>query len=455
MSNEQTSERASFHFGVMSFTGTGHLNSLILLSQQLKDRGHKITFFEKPKIEDRVREAGLDFYPIGTGKSPFKEKNAHVNNPGLRSQLSTLRFNLKRITQDLEMYIEETTLALTKMKVDALLVNEIALAGPTVAQIVRLPYFIISTSVPHNFGWNDLPWLGGYKYSESWFSWVETAFLGNSALRMRGPIRRALDACRRQVGLGPVRQARQSFPELAHITQLPECLDLPRSRLPNNFHYTGPFANRAARPHIDFPWNRLDGRPIIYASLGTTRNVQASVFRLIAEACQDFDLQLVISLGGRFGPEMFPDLPGNPLVTKYAPQLELLKLAKLVITHSGPNTVFEALMEGKPIVAIPLAHDQPAVAARLVRLGIAKVLPVMRLSTRKIFQAVTRVLNDPSYRDAAVKMQAKLHSLRGLQRAADVIEEALEEYVAIPRHDSLVGNDRQTDHFANVLLTPR
>ena len=93
-------------------------------------------------------------------------------------------------------------------------------------------------------------------------------------------------------------------------------------------------------------------------------------------------------------------------MTRYAPQLELLKLAKIVITHGGPNTVFEALMEGKPMVAIPLAHDQPAVAARLARLGIAEVLPVMRLSAKRIRSAVTKVLNDPSYRDAAVKMQA-------------------------------------------------
>ena len=80
-----------------------------------------------------MRQAGLDFYPIGMAKSPFKEKNANVDNPSLRSQISTLRFNLKRITQDLEMYLEETTIALRQTKVDALLVNEIALTGPTVA----------------------------------------------------------------------------------------------------------------------------------------------------------------------------------------------------------------------------------------------------------------------------------------------------------------------------------
>jgi MGT family glycosyltransferase len=449
-----STERSSWHFGVMSFTGTGHLKSLILLSQHLKDRGHKVTFFEKAKVENRVRQAGLDFFPIGTGSSFFKDEKAAHHNSNLRSQLSTLQFNLKRIKQDLEIYLEETPSALRRARVDALIVNEIALTGPTVAQIAGLPYFIISTSVPHNFGWNDLPWFSGYKYSTSWFSMVESALLEISALRMRGPIRRALDDYRRQAGLGPVREARSSFPELAHITQLPKCLDFPRTGLPANFHYTGPFANQCARPQVEFPWDRLDGRPIIYASLGTTRNAQAFVFRLVAEACQHLDLQLVISLGGRFDPEMFSDLPGKPLVTKYAPQLELLRLAKIVITHGGPNTVFEALMEGKPMVAIPLAHDQPAVAARLARLGIAEVLPVMRLSASEVHRAVTKVLNNPSYRDAAVKVQAELHSLHGLERAADVIEDSLEEHVAA-RLGEIASHHRKADDFADVSFTPR
>lgn len=448
------SEGRNWHFGVLSFTGTGHLNSLLALSQSLKNRGHRVTFFEKPKIEDRVRQAGLDFIPLGNTSSSFKEQ-MNRNSTGSRSKFSDIRFNLERIERDLKMYLSETPHALVEAGVDALLVNEIALTGPTVAEIAHLPYFIISTSVPHHFGWQAYPWNSGYMYSASWHSMIETALFEVSALRVRGPLRRALDDYRRQIGLGPIKKARQSFPELAHITQLPKCLDLPHSRLPGNFHYTGPFTNRAVRPHAEFPWDRLDGRRVIYMSLGTTRNVQSFVFRMVAEACRDLDLQLVISLGGRFDPDMFHDLPGNSLVTKYAPQLEIVRLATIVITHGGPNTVFETLMEGKPMVAIPLAYDQPAIAVRLARLGIAEVLPVMRLTASEIRRAVAKVLNDPTYRDAAEKMQAELHSTRGLERATDVIEEAIEEIAANPRQGSAAENDPKADGHQSILFTPR
>jgi zeaxanthin glucosyltransferase len=421
-------EGRKWHFGVLSFSGTGHLNPLLSLSQKLKERGHKVTFFEKPKIESRVLQAGLEFFRIEANKSSSESKKSPPKGSGVWSDISRLRSNLKRINHELQIFLVETPPALLQREVNALIIDEIALTGPTVAEILRLPYFIISTSVPHNFGWNDLPGISGRWVSHSPFSWVEDAFLEISALRMRGPIRRSLDDYRRHAGLGPVREMQQAFPALAQITQLPQCLDLPRAILPGNFYYTGPFASSGARPFIEFPWGRLDGRPIIYASLGTTRNVQPSVFHLIAEACNDLGLQLVISLGGRFEPDQFAHLPGKPLVTRYAPQIELMKLAKLVITHGGSNTVFEALMEGKPMITIPLAHDQPAVAARLARLNIAEVLPVMRLSAKRLRVAVTKLLNDPRYRDAAQEAQRRIRSIHGSERAVEIIEEALEKW---------------------------
>jgi zeaxanthin glucosyltransferase len=422
-------EPKRWRFGVLSFTGTGHLNPLISLSQLLTARGHKVTFFEKSKIEGRIREAGLNFLPI---------EKLHVhgsrlppgNKGGIWSELSTLHFNMRRVIDDLEFFLTQTPPALLSAGVDALLINEIAATGPTVAQMLHLPYFIISTSVPHNFGWNRFRGETGFRYTTSWVASAQRALLEVSALRVRGPIRYVLDRYRRGVGLGPIRDIHRVFPELAHITQLPQCLDLPRPTLTENFHYTGPFVSEAVRPPVSFPWECLDGRPILYASLGTTRNIQPIIFRLIAEACHNLGVQLVISLGGRLNPEMFSDLPGNPVIRSFVPQIELLKVASIVVTHGGPNTVFETLLEGKPMVVIPIAHDQPAIAERLARLGLAKVLPVMKLSATLIRDAVMNVLDDPGYRDAAVEMQSKLRLIRGGERAAVIIEEAMRRYTA-------------------------
>jgi zeaxanthin glucosyltransferase len=413
------------HFGVLSYKGAGHLNPLITLSRQLVARGHKVTFFLDAALEPQFRQQGLGFSPTGVIPSEAAERSGVQAKHKPSSGIAVLRYRIRRTVRDMEMFLSEYPSAIVRAGVDALIIDELALAGPTVAEMLRLPYFVISTSVPHNFGWSSPRRIAPPR---SLLARVQSALLEISVVRMRGPVRRRLDAYRRLAGLGPICEIKKMYPELAHITQLPRCLDFARSGLPENFYYTGPFVDETVRAPVEFPWERLDGRRLVYASLGTTLKSDSDTFRRIAEACDGLGLQLVISLGSRRDPEMFLGLPGDPLVVRNAPQLELLKRAELVITHAGPNTALETLMEGKPMIAIPKAFDQPAIAARLERAGVAEVLSVKGLTAQKIRTAVLKVLNDASYRDAARKLQAEIRYDRGLGRAASIIEEATESY---------------------------
>ncbi len=417
------------HFGVMPYKGLGHLNPLIALSRQLVARGHRVTLFLESEMEERILQSGLEFCSIGRAKEQQSPERRQKPSAGI----AALRYRIGRIADYMEMSLHEAPAVIMRMGVDALILDEITLSGPTLAEMLRLPYCVISTSVPHNFGWSA---PGRIAPPRSCFARVENAMLEVSVLRMRGPVRRRLDRYRRQAGLGLVRDIETSFPKFAHITQLAQCLDFPRTGLPANFYYTGPFVDEAARPPVEFPWEQLDGRPLIYASLGTTLQGDPSTFRFISEACEGLDAQLVISLGGRRDLEMFRGLPGKPLVVKNAPQLELLKRADVVITHAGPNTVFETLLQGKPMIALPKAFDQPAIAARLELLGVAEVLRIDRLTPSKIRAALVKVLNDSSYREAALALRDQLLSARGLERAADAIENALEIHAADDEPDN-------------------
>lgn len=416
-------EARGIHFGVLSFTGAGHLSPLIALGQELARRGHRVTFFEREKVRDHVCRAGLGFvcleaHRTGRLKTPTGES-------GLLSELALLRFNLQRIQQDLESYLQATPDALRKAGVEALIVNEVALTGPTVAELLGIPYFLVSTSIPHAWGWNGFPWFAGYRSRTSFVSRMERAVLEVSALRVRGPLRWCLQRFRRDAGLGPLRLLATRRPPHGFVTQWPECLTGRISRRERGVLCAGPFLNRDARPPVEFPWERLDGRPLIYLTLGTTRNVQALVIRIVAEACHDLPVQLIVTLGKRFRAEEFADLAGSAIVVEFAPQLELLKRAAVVISHGGCNTSLEALSEGKPMVLIPLAYDQPAVAARLMRAGVAEVLPVKRLSVNGVRSAIATVLHVPAYRKAAIALQAALCATRGVGRAARMIEEKL------------------------------
>src|SRR5262249_22494847 len=127
---------------------------------------------------------------------------------------------------------------------------------------------------------------------------------------------------RRAWGLRLIKRFNDLFSELAQISQLPAALELPGRRLPPGFHHTGPWTDAEGRAPVDFPWERIDqSRPLVYASMGTLQNGILRTFRMIAEACADLDVLLVISLGGGQNPALLENLPGDPVVIGYAPQL--------------------------------------------------------------------------------------------------------------------------------------
>jgi zeaxanthin glucosyltransferase len=178
---------------------------------------------------------------------------------------------------------------------------------------------------------------------------------------------------------------------------------------------------------VDFPWSRLDqGRPLVYASMGTLQNGVLQTFRMIAEACVcvGVDLQLVISLGGGQDPALLGDLPGDPIVVGYAPQLELIQRSALTISHGGLNTALESLAWGVPMVVLPVAYDQPGVGARVEWSGVGRSIPVGRLTVDRLRDAVRTVLGNPAYGERASQLRTSIDAADGLNRAADLIERA-------------------------------
>ncbi|MEA5498050.1 nucleotide disphospho-sugar-binding domain-containing protein [Limnoraphis robusta Tam1] len=191
------------------------------------------------------------------------------------------------------------------------------------------------------------------------------------------------------------------------------------------FHFTGPYHSSASREPIPFPYEKLTGKPLIYASMGTLQNRLSRTFQEIASACEGLEAQLVISLGGALEPESLPALPGNPLVVKYAPQLDILQKATLMITHAGMNTTMECLNNGVPMVAIPVTNDQPGVSSRIAWTGAGEVVPLKKLNASKLRVAVEKLLTEDSYKQNALRLQEAIKRAGGVQRAADIIERAV------------------------------
>ena len=145
---------------------------------------------------------------------------------------------------------------------------------------------------------------------------------------------------------------------------------------------------------------------------------------MIVDAASGADRQLVLSIGQHVDASHIGPMPSNSIVVNQAPQLDVLKKATLCITHAGLNTVLESLAQGVPLVAIPVANDQPGVAARIAHTQMGVFKPFTRVTTERLRAMVDTVFSDPTYRTNAVRMQKAIQQTDGLRLAADLVEQA-------------------------------
>lgn len=412
-------------FGAFCFPGTGHLNPLTALAHALQRRGHQVTIFGIVDIQADVVAAGIRFHQIGGEDYPAGTLRSLDERLAKLKGIAAFRFTLERIRMTMRMTLRDGPEAVRAANVEALLVDEAEFAG-NVADHLGLPWISIALIPPLLFDDRFPPFWFGWKAGQDPLSRLRNKLAIHLLLRIARPIFVEINKTRKAWALKPYLRPEDGLSPLAQITQLPLALEFEyRGEKPAGLHYTGPFLHAQHRPSVDFPWERLDGRPLIYASLGTLQNGSEAIFRAIADACEGLDVQLLISLGGGLDPADLGKLAGDPLVVSFAPQLEILKRAALVITHAGLNTVLESLSEGVPLVAVPLGNDQPGVAARVKARGACVVISRHRVSATRLRKAVLLVLHDVRYREAAQALQKSMQQLNGPDRAADLIEDVL------------------------------
>jgi zeaxanthin glucosyltransferase len=394
------------------------------LARELQSRGHRVTWFHVHDLEVKIRSAGFEYCSLGLSDHPPGSLTQSFERLAQLDGMAAVRFTIQAVARTSEMFCREGPEAIRKANIDALLVDQMEPAGGTIADHLGLPFITVCNAlainrdptIPPPF----TPWL--YREQPGFASRLCNRIgyaLGDSTTK---PITRVIAKYRRAWKLPPLATPDDSFSRLAQICQMPREFDYPRTTLPASFHYVGPL--REATETTPFPWdriNRLNGRRLVYASLGTLQNRRPELLQTIATACAGTDLQLVISHGGGLSDEQSGALPGSPIVVPYAPQRAVIARASLTITHAGLNTVLDSLAAGVPLITIPITYEQPAIARRVERSGAGAAIPFAGLREEALREQALKVLNSAEYHNAAQRMAACIASAGGVARAADIV----------------------------------
>jgi MGT family glycosyltransferase len=400
------------------------------LARKLQSRGQEVRFFGFPDTELLISAAGLTFVSYGEEEYPpgslakLWSPLAHLHG------LEVMRYTVQEaLTGLLETAFRHLPEKLVEAGIDALVIDTAYFFGQFIPMGLDIPFVQI---------WNVLPRDSSGRTPSSFFSWrlestPEALARNVEGLKQVGalvaPVLPIARAYAENIGLEIDWNNSSSFgSQLAVIAQTPKEFDYPGIPLSPIFHYTGPFHNGDGREPTPFAWEKLNGNPLIYASLGTLVNGLLQIHQAILGVAEKLpEVQFVFAIGRNINPEVLGPIPSNMIVVPVAPQIELLKRAVLCITHAGLNTALESLSQGVPMIAIPIGYDQPGVAARIAYHGVGEFVEVDELRVDNLLRLIRDVLANPGYREKARYFQRIIAETHGLDLAAEIIEEVFQK----------------------------
>ena len=390
----------------------GHVNPMSALARHLQARGHDVVFLYSSSAN------GLPCIPGDI------RDDMNANRPEM-SQLEgkeALAFYCGVAAKETEAIFKSLPRMLEKTGAEALVLDPIQFFVELAAMKLRIPYVTVANALYIDFSGYTPAGIFGWPHETTPEALARNLQAVTQAVRFC--YNEGTKSYAKELGFKiDLDHPSWIFSELAYITQLPKEFDFEHPLLPPQFHYTGPFHDGKGRHPVDFPWDRLTGEPLIYASMGTIMNGRADLFRTIAAGVANHrGTQLVLSIGDRLDPKEIGPVPGNAIIVNRAPQLELLKRASVCITHAGLNTVLESLAQGVPQLAIPVTFEQPGIAARIAAKKTGVTMSFADLTSEYLSILLDKVLNCSIYRENAVKFQEIIRKTDGLALAANIVE---------------------------------
>lgn len=348
--------------------GGGNIPPQLAVARALQARGVQIQVVGHRGVRQRVEAAGLAFEAFTEGR--------HFD-PTIRRSLPAMMWDFTRVAADRQLG-RCVANAARRHQADAVVVDVILTAG--IAEIEKAGF---PTIVFVHYFYRAIQDL-----ANSPVGW---------ALRLRGT--------------DPL------LPEHRGLLQIVAAradLDPVRGRPP--VCHTGVAWQGKPTPAAPMP------TPRVLISLSTNAFAgQRRMLQNILDAVAPLPVEVTVTVGPSID-AIGLRVPQNASLHAWLDHDEVLSTTSLLVGHGGHSTAMRALSFGVPQIVMPANPliDQKRVGAALERAGAGMLLPKHSRPTR-IRDAITTVLRDSSYRQAADHLGEKIRRRDGADVAADVI----------------------------------
>ena len=371
----------------------GHTNPTLGLVKTLTEAGHQIWYFSFEEFRTKIESAGATFIGCDGYDFDMKDKD-NADRVGKDKVFATELLVSSTLALD-----EMTSQAIDDIKPDIVVSDSMAFWGKLVAMKHDLPYVSSTTTFAFN------RYSAKYMQESIWDIGKMLFALPRidkqlKRLREKGyPVKSLLDIIQNDNDTNTIVYTSKYFQPCAETFS-------------DRYHFIGP----SMRP-ITKPVEKTADKTI-YISMGTV-NQNKQFIRNCINALAHTDWQVIISMGT--DTDHFAELPENIQVYESVDQMAVLSIADAFITHCGMNSASEGLYYGVPLVLFPQTPEQNAVARRTEELGAG--VRLKSIAEEDILDALTKVIEDSRYREAAERVSDSFKSCGGAEEAKDFLEQ--------------------------------
>lgn len=421
----------------------GHMNPMIAAARALARWGHRPVVVGPVDLTDRL-PSDIEAYSIGESDWP---KGALTARCSCLSQMKTLRdFRnmLALVAEHSALYFEHLPAALNAIGANGVIHDQLEPAAGIVAKGLNrqsqtpLAHISLACALPMNREAMIPPPLLGWAYRNSAYgAWLHQGYYRivdrllseQGQVLANGAARFGLTKPEDSPSWQEAWSVNDGISDRCDLAQGLACLDYPREAPPL---YLGPLRSAGnPYPGLESLTLERDGRPLCFISLGTLMGHRTTLLLSMAKAAHRRGLQPLIVHGGRLPPSaitaLSQALPKGSILRDFVNQRDVMAGCEAAIIHGGYNSTTDAVTAGLPLVIVPIAFEQGAIAARVERARLGRSVSMFGpCLSQRIRLALGDVLASDTVRDATRNARFEALAAPGVQGLVDRVEAAIQ-----------------------------
>jgi MGT family glycosyltransferase len=386
---------------VFCFPGHGHVNPTLPFVAELVRRGEKVDYYCVEDFRSAIESTGARFKPLGVATMKLATMDPMAG-------IFRLGEVVAEVTHDLLPELLET---LARDRPDYVIYDTMTPWGLLAAQALKIPAVATCPTLAMLPEW--APPTAALLLAQG----ISALARNVRSLRRRAELTAETARC---FGVDRLRLANVlTNPAACTIVFTSERFQVRRERLDPRFHFVGATLSEPDDP--TFPLATLDGKRVLYGSLGTAFNGNAAFFRALLAAFDGADDLVVIGAGNRTDLSALGPIPANCIVRPHVPQLAVLERAALFVTHGGMSSISGALWHEVPMLVCPRGGDQFVNARRVEKLRVGRRLRHGDLTPKRIRRLADDLVRDETVRRNLGELGRSLRDAGGASRAAEIV----------------------------------